>query len=173
MNNGPNLCIRCVQAQSCCWVEEGTFHSVMFHYRDLSTTVIHGPWHFVEATIHHRILHWIGIAPNPVDGSVGSGLVNDLDDTVDGIRVLDYFGEANGVKWEVVIPTSNRGRSLHEIVMEQGTSSDTCLLTWASEYQEDCSAAEIATLTRRKVLAFEEMRHIVASCLRMTLAQNN
>ena len=145
----------------------------MYHRRDLSTTVIHGPWHFVEAAIHHRILHWIGIAPNPIDGSIGSGLVNDLDDTVDGIRVLDYFYEANGVKWEVVIPTSNRGRPFHEIVMEQGTSSDACLMTWASEYQEDCSAAEIATIKRQKVIAFEEVRHIVASCQRMPSAQNN
>ena len=145
----------------------------MYQCRDLSTTVIHGPWHLVEAAVRLRCLNWIGIEPNPIDGSIGSGLVNDLDDTVDGIRVLDYFGEANGVKWAVVIPTAIRGRSYHEIVMEQGTSSDTCLLTWASEYQEDCSAAQIATMQRRKVLVFEEARHIVASCLRRSLAEAN
>ena len=145
----------------------------MYQWRHLSSTVIHGPWHLVEAAVRLRCLHWIGIVPNPIDGSIGSDMVIDSDDTVNGIRALDYFYEANGVKWEVVTPTSNRGRSFHEIVMEQGTSSDSCLMTWASEYQEDCSAAEIATIKRQKVLAFEEVRHIVASCLRMPSAQDN
>ena len=145
----------------------------MNHHRELSGTVIYGPWHFVEAAVRHRCLQWIGLQPNPIDGSIGSDLVNDADDTVNGIRVLDFFYEVNGVQWEVVTPTSNRGRSFHEIILEQGTTSDRCLITWVSEYEEDCSSAEIEATKRRNFFAFEEVRHIVHSCQRMSSAHHN
>ena len=81
----------------------------MYQWRRLSSTVAHGTWHMVEAAVRFRCLHWIGMASNSSDEPNGSDMVISPDGTVEGIRLLDYFSEEHGVKWEVTTALTEAG----------------------------------------------------------------
>ena len=67
--------------------------------------------------------------------------------------------------------TASRGKSLHKIQMLPITTHDTCVITWISEFEDDCSSEAVENLQREMAQAFEELRQIVEGCQRISETQ--
>jgi len=130
-----------------------------------SSAVVNAPADTVYELVKTLNFKWMHIVSKAEpDAANGTTNICYSDNTIQKIRQLGYSSLDMSVSWEVVEsePAAPTFSCVHTIQCHRVTTSNSCFISWSTDFSSDCTAEVIEDSKWKKTDAFKQLQDFLS-----------